>query len=72
MVLHSVTSTQKAQVEGLLLMRPGKRPSVPLALWSLRAGGCYAWIASQVHARSIGGTCQVHRAPYPEAAQPCR
>jgi hypothetical protein len=31
--------------------------------WSLRSDGCYAWIASQVHARSIAGTCQVHRAP---------
>src|SRR5574340_725959 len=40
-------------------------PGVPLAPWSLRAGGCHAWIASQVHARSIAGTCQVHHAAYP-------
>jgi len=36
---------------------------------SLRVAGCHARIASQVHAGPIGGTCQVHRAPYPGAAQ---
>ena len=40
-----------------------ERPDVLLASWSLRMGDCNAWIASQVHARSIAGTRQVHRAP---------
>jgi hypothetical protein len=40
MVIHSVTTSEKAQVEGSLLMARRERPSVPLASWSLRMGGC--------------------------------
>jgi hypothetical protein len=68
MAIHSVTPGEKAQVEGSPLTRPQETTGCRAGARSLRVGGCHAWIASQVHARSIADTCQIHRAPQPGAA----
>ena len=48
MAIHSVTSGEKAQVEGSLLTRG---PGVLLAPSFPGVGGWFAWIASQVYVR---------------------
>src|SRR6266536_6537285 len=60
MAIHSVTSSEKAQVEGSLLTQPRERPGDALARWSPVHGAVapgsparYTRGLSQVHARSI-------------------
>jgi hypothetical protein len=42
MAIRSVTSSEKAQLGGLLLSQPAEQLSVRWPSWSLRSGGCCA------------------------------
>jgi hypothetical protein len=48
---------------------PGERRGVPLAPWSMRAGACCAWVASQGHARSM---CRYAPGPSRSVSRSCR
>jgi hypothetical protein len=63
MAIRSVTSSEKAQLGGSLLPQPAERPGVQLAVLVSALGRLLCLDRQKVHARSIAGTCQVHRTP---------
>jgi len=69
MVIHSVTTSEKAQVEGSLRTRPAAAAGRPAGAMVFARGRPARLDLRQVHARSIAGTCQVHHCLYPGAAR---
>src|SRR5579859_7622668 len=69
MVIHSVTTSEKAQVEGSLRTRPAAAAGRPAGAMVFARGRPARLDLRQVHARSIAGRCQVHHCLYPGAAR---